>query len=287
MGWEIGWDSNWKRDIGYGVPAECDHPKCKERINRGLSHVCGSEPYGGDHGCGLHFCAAHLSVCGKRDGACVSLCPKCANYKRTAYKPKPDLPEWTQHKATHPSWEEWRHGQAKKGGRDMKPAIEILLCAAAVLAFSFNGCRAEAAEPTAEARQALAVLCPSRVSLSPVFARAAVRYRLPAGLLVSQARNETGCTPDAVSANGIDAGILQVRVGTHAARGRTVEQLKNPEVNVPLAARHLRRCLDLCHDYAGALGVYAGWRTCAKGRASGYSRRVLGFWEITKGEPRS
>src|SRR4051812_7048849 len=27
MGWSIGYDSNWQRDIGYGVPAFCDHPQ--------------------------------------------------------------------------------------------------------------------------------------------------------------------------------------------------------------------------------------------------------------------
>ena len=28
MGWAIGYDSNWGRDIGYGVIAYCDHPDC-------------------------------------------------------------------------------------------------------------------------------------------------------------------------------------------------------------------------------------------------------------------
>ena len=33
MGWSIGYDNNWNRDIGYGVPAFCDHPKCdKEKV---------------------------------------------------------------------------------------------------------------------------------------------------------------------------------------------------------------------------------------------------------------
>jgi hypothetical protein len=62
MGWSIGWDSNWQRDIGYGVPAYCDHPNCHEHIDRGLSYVCGGEPYGGDEGCGLYFCSQHLFI---------------------------------------------------------------------------------------------------------------------------------------------------------------------------------------------------------------------------------
>lgn len=39
MSWEIGYDDNWKRDIGYGVPAKCDHPDCDEDIEQFLSEV--------------------------------------------------------------------------------------------------------------------------------------------------------------------------------------------------------------------------------------------------------
>ncbi len=53
MGWSIGSDGD--RDIGYGVPAECDHPDCTAEIDRGLSYVCGGDPYGGEYGCGLFF----------------------------------------------------------------------------------------------------------------------------------------------------------------------------------------------------------------------------------------
>ena len=28
MGWSIGYDEKWQRDIGYGVPAICDYPGC-------------------------------------------------------------------------------------------------------------------------------------------------------------------------------------------------------------------------------------------------------------------
>lgn len=33
MGWSLGFDSNWNRWIGYGVPAYCDHP-CGEGIKK-------------------------------------------------------------------------------------------------------------------------------------------------------------------------------------------------------------------------------------------------------------
>ena len=100
MGWSVGYDERWKRDIGYGVPATCDYPGCGARIDRGLSHVCcGEEPYGGD-GCGLYFCERHHGWAGGK-------CSRCHNY-RPPFKPTPDIEMWTHHKMTDPSWAEWR-----------------------------------------------------------------------------------------------------------------------------------------------------------------------------------
>jgi len=103
MGWSIGYDSNWKRDIGYGVPAICDHPGCDEEIDRGLAHVCGGEPYGGELGCGLYFCGKHLYV-GQGD---PQMCERCCD-EEPAFEPKPDHPDWIKHKLTDESWQEWR-----------------------------------------------------------------------------------------------------------------------------------------------------------------------------------
>jgi hypothetical protein len=107
MGWAVGYDDNWKRDIGYGVPSICDHPDCKNEIHRGLSYVCGGEPYGGEEGCGLYFCSNHLSYC----KGFVQLCERCAA-NAEPFDPKPDTPEWSNHKATDPSWAGWREAQA-------------------------------------------------------------------------------------------------------------------------------------------------------------------------------
>ena len=41
MGWSIGYDTNWKRDIGYGVPAKCDHPRCDDLYT--LQQLCPSQ----------------------------------------------------------------------------------------------------------------------------------------------------------------------------------------------------------------------------------------------------
>lgn len=70
MGWAVGYDEHWKRDVGYGVPAFCDHPDCSAEIDRGLAYVCGQYPFGGEDGCGLHFCPTHLLFPGQ-------LCERC------------------------------------------------------------------------------------------------------------------------------------------------------------------------------------------------------------------
>jgi len=107
VSWSIGWDTQWKRDIGYGVPAYCDFPRCDAEIDRGLSYVCGHEPYGGEVGCGLYFCDKHRNYL--RKGKTV--CSRCGNY-RPAFNLKPEHPRWLQFKATDPSWAEWRAEQS-------------------------------------------------------------------------------------------------------------------------------------------------------------------------------
>lgn len=106
MGWSIGYDNFWRRDIGYGVPAVCDHPDCNADIDRGLSYVCGGEPYGGEHGCGLYFCGEHLER-HVRGGNLCWLCPRCGKGEESFPK-KPDTVEWIRWKLNHESWAEWR-----------------------------------------------------------------------------------------------------------------------------------------------------------------------------------
>lgn len=114
MGWSIGYDENWQRDIGYGVPAKCDHPDCDADINRGLAYVCGGEPYGGEHGCGLYFCGEHLQY-KVIDGRTYQLCDLCCSHNHgsgeewaESYTAKPDTQEWINWKMTDPSWAAWR-----------------------------------------------------------------------------------------------------------------------------------------------------------------------------------
>ena len=104
IGWSIGYDDDRQRDIGYGVPAFCDHPGCKAKIDRGLGYVCGGEPFGGEHGCGLFVCEEHQHANLK----CFQLCQHCADRRRKKLEPSPDHPEWIQHQLTDESWAGWR-----------------------------------------------------------------------------------------------------------------------------------------------------------------------------------
>lgn len=114
MGWSIGYDEKWKRDIGYGVPAVCDQPDCGESIDRGLSFVCGGEPYGGEYGCGLYFCGQHLlgeveslPAVGESQTYPVPVCDRC-EVAAEPYEPTGDVAVWIAHKLTDKSWARWR-----------------------------------------------------------------------------------------------------------------------------------------------------------------------------------
>jgi len=112
MSWAVGWDSNWYRDIGYGVPAYCDQPGCGAEIDRGLGYVCGGEPYGGEKGCGLYFCEDHRDYAiaydeDEDDPLYESVCDRCRE-DRDPHEPKPDHPKWIAHKLTDSSWGQWR-----------------------------------------------------------------------------------------------------------------------------------------------------------------------------------
>jgi len=107
MSWAVGWDSNWYRDIGYGVPAWCDHPDCGDEIDRGLGFVCGEDAYGGEMGCGLFFCNAHLGYVEREDGWSPQLCDRCIAGE-PPFAATPDHPEWIAHKLADPSWAQWR-----------------------------------------------------------------------------------------------------------------------------------------------------------------------------------
>ena len=108
MSWALGYDEKHSRDVGYGVPAYCDHPCCMAEINRGLSFVCGSEAYGGENGCGLYFCAKHLRFHSSPHRLShLQLCERCFS-EEEPFLPTADHPSWIMHKLTDESWKQWR-----------------------------------------------------------------------------------------------------------------------------------------------------------------------------------
>ncbi len=107
MSWAVGTDPRRPdRDIGYGVPAYCDHPDCREEIDRGVAFVCGSvNTEGEDRGCGLHFCAGHFRLSVKFGRLCFRCWPRA---DRPPYEAKPAHPAWALHKLADESWAPWR-----------------------------------------------------------------------------------------------------------------------------------------------------------------------------------
>ncbi len=158
-----------------------------------------------------------------------------------------------------------------------------------VFACSFVECRtcsAQVGKEISVAVRALKVLCPARLRLAPIFGRAAHRYHVPADLLVSVSRVESNCDPHAVGQQG-ELGLMQVKPGPVAAGGVSEDRIRLPRVNVSLGAAHLERRFRLCGDWAGALGVYKGWKKCRFGRESDYAERVLGFLDVVRGADKS
>jgi len=97
MGWSYGEVGG--RDVGYGVPAYCDHPDCNAEIDRGLGYICGyGEVGGGDEGCGNFFCSDHGGG---------GLCGQCTKGE-TPFPEKPDHPKWLKWKLRDSSWADWR-----------------------------------------------------------------------------------------------------------------------------------------------------------------------------------
>jgi len=117
-------------------------------------------------------------------------------------------------------------------------------------------------------------LCGRRgTEIAPLVRESSHRFLLRPTLLASLIAAESRCRKDAVGARG-ELSLGQILPSGSAARGYTLEQLRDPATNVEAAAKHLARCLTLCGFTAGGLSVYAGWRHC---RESSYSRRVLGM----------
>lgn len=59
MSWAIGFSENQNRDVGYAVPAICDHPGCTAEIDRGIAYMCCEISPDHHATCGGFYCAYH------------------------------------------------------------------------------------------------------------------------------------------------------------------------------------------------------------------------------------
>ncbi len=141
MGYQI-YEIGSGRYGGYGVPAWCDHPGCKEEIDRGMAFACGGEPFS-ELGCDKYFCSKHRqtecfddegNICQHEqdiDGGCVctcvEVCESCAGKSKEypyGFPYKPEHPTWVAHVLKDKSWAEWRrnHEHLKRKYKEMLKA---------------------------------------------------------------------------------------------------------------------------------------------------------------------
>ena len=82
MGWgNCGVDSQG-RPIGYMHDAECDHPGCNEKIDRGLDYACGGMHGEDENSCEKYFCSQHrmhVEVSDAGKSVCLLVCTSCAD----------------------------------------------------------------------------------------------------------------------------------------------------------------------------------------------------------------
>ncbi len=78
MSWShCGKDSKGRR-IGYAIAAECDHPGCEAKIDRGLEYVCGLMHGSDQYSCERYFCSAHRPhVIETAQRIIFSVCDEC------------------------------------------------------------------------------------------------------------------------------------------------------------------------------------------------------------------
>jgi hypothetical protein len=143
------------------------------------------------------------------------------------------------------------------------------------LAIGIALCLAATCGPArADIVSAMRALCGSRgVEIAKHVDHFAGYFHLTPLLLGALVSSESGCHVYATSKSGKDLGLGQLRVGGSAAYGWPRKYLFDPEVNLFLTAKHLRRWLDKCSGYVpGALSGYRGLRGCKDSKGS---QRVL------------
>jgi hypothetical protein len=121
---------------------------------------------------------------------------------------------------------------------------------------------------------ALRLLCPGHDSLAESIEREAHRHLIHPVLLVLVVAAESHCNANAVNKRSGAVGLGQILPAGSANRGNyTPAQLRDPDLNLYLTARHIAWCLVLCGERKlHAIAVYNGSERC---RATEWSHRVL------------
>ena len=79
MGWaDCGTDTN-DRHIGYAFEAICDYEGCNEKIDRGLSYVCGDMHGEDEVSCEKYYCENHRNNYIEWDDKELKICDECKN----------------------------------------------------------------------------------------------------------------------------------------------------------------------------------------------------------------
>lgn len=126
------------------------------------------------------------------------------------------------------------------------------------------------------ARDSLAALCPHSAVNAALIEAAAAESRVPAVVLVAQMVPESSCGKNLVNVRTGALGLLQVMPGRSADPDHLErDELLDPETNVRLGARHLRKCINLCGTLTAGLHIFHGGKKCREWRGDKYVKRVL------------
>jgi hypothetical protein len=121
---------------------------------------------------------------------------------------------------------------------------------------------------------ALRLLCPGHDSLAESMQREAHRHLIHPVLLVLVVAAESNCNAGAVNKRSGAVGLGQILPEGSANRGNhSPAQLRDPDLNLYLTARHIAWCLVLCGERPlHAVAVFNGSKQC---RVTEWSHRVL------------
>jgi soluble lytic murein transglycosylase-like protein len=98
---------------------------------------------------------------------------------------------------------------------------------------------------------------------APLIVFNAKQFKIPALVLTTNIALESRCRADVVSKKGA-VGLGQILPNGNANMGYTKEELKIPEINIFLTARHLRRMYKICKSWPKAIAMYNGIPGCVE-----------------------